>query len=397
MKTTPTYSIFISYKRQSLSTANNLHYRLTTRGYSTFFDLDEMRQDNFDEQIFRYIDGANDIFILLEKGSLDGAKDPDWEHKDWFCIEIAYALRKKKNIIPVLLNGYKMPEAASLPAALRELVKKNAPEFYISYFDDYLDKLIEKGYITARPELQHNSLAAFKFYANEDCQIYQDGKLVCSVTGNTDVPYFLPVSHKGDYRFKCVLPAAQKIKYLNERIDANEEKVVEIKWSAFEVKAERKRRKKRTYYNNSSNWWQKTKDVLEIVGYIFLLVITFVGFWYIYPDDSPIEPTAKELLESRDRCVEAFDTHYKNSNIDNIDALQSACTYLDSIRIYESNSAFEGEKVYPEKCMTLRTKANVLYQIADGKYQRAPQGSTTRQNLLTKRNRIQSITKSIPQ
>ena len=35
------YDIFISYKRKSLPTANNLYYRLTTRGYSTFFDLEE--------------------------------------------------------------------------------------------------------------------------------------------------------------------------------------------------------------------------------------------------------------------------------------------------------------------------------------------------------------------
>lgn len=39
------YDIFISYKRKSLATANNLYYRLTTRGYCTFFDLEEMHRD----------------------------------------------------------------------------------------------------------------------------------------------------------------------------------------------------------------------------------------------------------------------------------------------------------------------------------------------------------------
>lgn len=38
-----TYDIFISYKRKSLDTANNLYYRLTTRDNSTFFDLEKMR------------------------------------------------------------------------------------------------------------------------------------------------------------------------------------------------------------------------------------------------------------------------------------------------------------------------------------------------------------------
>lgn len=30
------FDIFISYKRKSLATANNLYYRLCTKGYSTF-------------------------------------------------------------------------------------------------------------------------------------------------------------------------------------------------------------------------------------------------------------------------------------------------------------------------------------------------------------------------
>lgn len=97
------YDIFISYKRKSIATANNLYYRLTTRGYSTFFDLDEMRKDNFDKQIFAYIDGANDLFVVLEEGSLDGCKKEHWDDlrhpdQDWFCIEIAHALEKNKNI-----------------------------------------------------------------------------------------------------------------------------------------------------------------------------------------------------------------------------------------------------------------------------------------------------------
>lgn len=59
------YDIFISYKRKSLPTANNLYYRLTQRGYSTFFDLEEMRRDNFNIQLLSYIENAKDVFILL--------------------------------------------------------------------------------------------------------------------------------------------------------------------------------------------------------------------------------------------------------------------------------------------------------------------------------------------
>lgn len=89
------YDIFISYKRKSLPTANNLYYRLITRGYSTFFDLEEMRRDNFNVQLLNYIENAIDVFVILEKGSLDACKQDNWE-KDWFCQEISFALEKKR-------------------------------------------------------------------------------------------------------------------------------------------------------------------------------------------------------------------------------------------------------------------------------------------------------------
>lgn len=94
-----TYDIFISYKRKSLPIANNLYYRLTTCGYSTFFDLEEMGRDNFNIQLLNYIENAKDVFVILEEGSLDACKNPDWE-KDWFCREIAFALEKKKILFP---------------------------------------------------------------------------------------------------------------------------------------------------------------------------------------------------------------------------------------------------------------------------------------------------------
>ena len=57
------YDIFISYKRKSLATANNLYYRLTTRGYSVFFDLEEMGRDNFNVQLLNYIENAKDVTL----------------------------------------------------------------------------------------------------------------------------------------------------------------------------------------------------------------------------------------------------------------------------------------------------------------------------------------------
>lgn len=223
------YDIFISYKRKSLATANNLYYRLTTRGYSTFFDLEEMRRDNFNVQLLNYIENAKDVFILLEEGSLDACKQGNWED-DWFCKEIAHALKTKRNIIPILIGDYKMPKQEFFPNELQELSLKNAPEFSFSYFEDYLNKLIEKGYITAEAEIKNKTTSIFKFYSNENCQVFKEGKLVCSLEGMSDEPYYLPVPRKGDYRFKCINSITAESQTLKERIDADEERDVDIHW-----------------------------------------------------------------------------------------------------------------------------------------------------------------------
>ncbi len=224
-----TYDIFISYKRKSLATANNLYYRLTTRGYSTFFDLEEMRRDNFNIQLLNYIENAKDIFIILEEGSLDACKQGNWE-EDWFCKEITYALKAKKNIIPIIIGNYKMPKQDFFPEELKELALKNAPEFSFSYFEEYLNKLIEKGYITSEAQIKNSVTSIFKFYSNENCLVFKEGKLVCSLDGRSDEPYYLPIPRKGDYRFKCVNSITAESQILKEHIDAYEEKDIEVLW-----------------------------------------------------------------------------------------------------------------------------------------------------------------------
>jgi len=227
--TNKVYDIFISYKRKSLPTANNLYYRLTTRGYSTFFDLEEMGRDNFNVQLLNYIENAKDVFVILEEGSLDACRNVDWE-KDWFCREIAFALEKKKNIIPILIGGYQMPSEEFFPDRLKELSLKNAPEFNFSFFEAYLDKLIDKKYLISKPNLQEKTTSVFKFYSNENCQVFKEGKLVCSLEGMSDEPYYLPVSRKGDYRFKAINTITAEQKIFKVHIDSEEDKEIDIEW-----------------------------------------------------------------------------------------------------------------------------------------------------------------------
>ena len=51
-----------------------------------------------------YYMSEEQIVELLKEGSLDACKYDNWE-EDWFCKEIAHALKTKRNIIPILLGG----------------------------------------------------------------------------------------------------------------------------------------------------------------------------------------------------------------------------------------------------------------------------------------------------
>ena len=292
------YDIFISYKRKSLPTANNLYYRLTTRGYSTFFDLEELGRDNFNVQLLNYIENAKDMFVILEEGSLDGCKQENWEKDDWFCREIAFALEKKKNIIPILLNGYKMPPEDFFPDKLKEFHLKQAPEFNFTFFEAYLDKLVEKEYLISKPNLHDKATSIFKFYSNENCQVYKEGKLVCSLQGLSDEPYYLPVPRKGDYRFKVVNVSTSEHRTINEVIDVVEEKSIEIKWG------KNKKKKGRIFF-----------DKTKVLSAIFLIFISIILAIYIKKEKA-------DSVELRIRdFIELYRDATNNNNISEIESL----------------------------------------------------------------------------
>lgn len=70
-----------------------------------------------------------------------------------------------------------MPSEDFFPDNLKELSLKNVPEFNFSFFEAYLDKLVEKEYLLSKPNLQEKSTSVFKFYSNENCQVYKEDSL----------------------------------------------------------------------------------------------------------------------------------------------------------------------------------------------------------------------------
>lgn len=136
------YDVFISYRREGgYDTAKHLNDLLVRDGYKVSFDIDTLRNGDFDTQLLERIEQCKDFILIVDKHAFDRTLDPAFpKQKDWLRCELAHALKHKKNIIPVFLSGVSgFPEG--LPEDVIGVIKKNGPEFNKYYFDDFYKKL----------------------------------------------------------------------------------------------------------------------------------------------------------------------------------------------------------------------------------------------------------------
>ena len=142
--------IFISYRRDGgFATANHLFDLLTHDGYTVSFDIDTLREGDFDTSLLARIDECTDFILIVDKHTFDRTLDNSYcVNHDWLRKELAHALKLKKNVIPVLLagvNGF----PSNLPEDIASVVTKNGPEYNKSYFDEFYRKL--KSFLHSEP------------------------------------------------------------------------------------------------------------------------------------------------------------------------------------------------------------------------------------------------------
>lgn len=144
MKPNPKYDIFISYRRNGGSeTAYTIARQLRNAGYRVFFDIDDLGSGKFNSQLYEVIDNCKDFVIILSKDSLDRCEKED----DWIRLETAHAIKNNKNIIPIMLRGFKFPE--TLPKDINELrFYQGVTILETHYYDTAIDKL--KGLLKSK-------------------------------------------------------------------------------------------------------------------------------------------------------------------------------------------------------------------------------------------------------
>lgn len=143
--------IFINYRRADTSGyAGRLEQELSRRFPGrVFIDIHTIEVGtDFAEAINREVGKCGVLIVLIGNQWLD-ITDPKTGKRrldnpnDFVALEISEALNRNIKVIPVLVEGAKMPEAGDLPAALVGLVRRNAIEITDTRWDYDVEQLIK--------------------------------------------------------------------------------------------------------------------------------------------------------------------------------------------------------------------------------------------------------------
>ena len=144
--------IFISYRRDGGDMAAMYIYQaLKDRGYDVFYDVEVLRSGKFNEALREYIGSCKDFILVLSPHALDRCEDEN----DWVRQEIAEAIRQDKNIIPVMMNGFRFPE--KLPEEIESVRHHTGLTSSTEYFQESMKRLCEK-FLTSKPRKKKNWL-----------------------------------------------------------------------------------------------------------------------------------------------------------------------------------------------------------------------------------------------
>lgn len=141
--------VFISYRREdSAGFAGRIYDRLVSRLQSgrVFFDVDNIEPGlDFVKVLADRVGDCDALVAIIGEEWLSTTNEAaerrlDDPH-DFVRIEIEAALQRDIRVIPVLINGARMPRANDLPDSLKPLVRRQAIEISHTRFDSDSERL----------------------------------------------------------------------------------------------------------------------------------------------------------------------------------------------------------------------------------------------------------------
>ena len=205
------FDIFISYRRNGgFETAKHLFDLFTHDGYLVSFDIDALREGDFDFALLKRVESCQDFILIVDPHTFDRTLDSSFNPRnDWLRQELSYALYLEKNVIPVLLGGASFPE--NLPDDIRSVITKNGPSYSKDYFDSFYVRL--KSFLHSKPisgktissgyhqVIESAKRAEIHIETDTDCAVFRfNEKILDAICGEDNIVYL----QKGKHRLSFV-------------------------------------------------------------------------------------------------------------------------------------------------------------------------------------------------
>ena len=140
-------TVFISYRRTNFWTALAVFQNLTQHGYDVFLDYRSIPSGDFEQVITENIKSRAHFIVILSPSAIDRLN----ESGDWLRREIETAIDYKRNIIPLIMEGFDFggpTTAKALIGKLANLKKYNALSIPAEYFEEAMAKLRSERFLT---------------------------------------------------------------------------------------------------------------------------------------------------------------------------------------------------------------------------------------------------------
>jgi hypothetical protein len=136
-------TVFLSYRRTNIAWALSIFQNLTQHGYDVFFDFTGIASGDFERIILESIQARAHFLVLLTPSALERCGEPS----DWLRREIETAFATRRNIVPIMLDGFDFGThviASQLTGTLEPLKHYNALQVPAAYFDEAMQHLRER-------------------------------------------------------------------------------------------------------------------------------------------------------------------------------------------------------------------------------------------------------------
>jgi uncharacterized protein YjbJ (UPF0337 family) len=144
-------TVFISYRRTNFWTALAVYQHLHSNGYDVFFDYKSIPSGDFEQVIIENVRYRAHFVVILSPSALDRCKEPG----DWLRREIETAIDSKRNVIPLVMEGFDFGASATVKALtgkLADLTKYNALSIPAEYFEEAMAKLCSDRFLKRQLE-----------------------------------------------------------------------------------------------------------------------------------------------------------------------------------------------------------------------------------------------------